>query len=354
MEARPSTDNAWAMSLLKSRILWLIGIVAALAYASQHYTVGGWQHLRIEPRSASSSTGGQFDESSSSAASWTATKWVSSKSIVDPIPPQRSQKPTLRLASFNLQGFGESKASKLAVMEILARLLRSFDVIAIQDIQPHQGGVLPKLIDRINLSDRRYDYCIGPRIGTGLNAMHLAFVFDTDQVDFDRYQLYTVEDPSNQLEFEPLVGWFRAKKVKEEDAFTFTLVNLRISPPHADRELPLLPELIRSILRDGRDEDDILLAGDFGCSDTKLEPLRRIGMAFALEGVTTSITSQEMLDNIVFPAKATDEYLGRSGAVDFLRQFNLLPDQAMQVSNHMPVWAEFSAEEGGLPGYRAD
>jgi hypothetical protein len=181
--------------------------------------------------------------------------------------------------------------------------------------------------------------------------MHFAFVFDSERVDIDRYQLYTVDDPMDQLEYEPLVGWFRTKNVHEEEAFTFSLVNVRISPPYADREIALLPELIRTIVRDGRDEDDVLVAGDFACGNERMENLRRIGMRFALEGVTTTVASDEMLDNILFPAKATDEYLGRSGTIDFLRQLNLTPEQAFQVSNHMPVWAEFSAVEGGVPGY---
>jgi hypothetical protein len=181
--------------------------------------------------------------------------------------------------------------------------------------------------------------------------MHFAFLYDTERVDMDRYQLYTVDDPSDQLEYEPLVAWFRTRQVPEDLAFTFSLVNVRINPERVDSELPLLPELVRTVLHDGRDEDDIILAGDFSCSSQRMGNLRRIGMACALEEVVTTIASHEMLDNILFPAKGTDEFLGRAGTIDILRQFNLTAEQAYQVSNHMPVWAEFSALEGGVPGY---
>jgi hypothetical protein len=56
-----------------------------------------------------------------------------------------------------------------------------------------------------------------------------------------------------------------------------------------------------------------------------------------------------MLDNILIPTRSTDEFTGRAGVIDFLRQLNLSYDQAMQVSSHLPVWAEFSAYEGGFP-----
>lgn len=279
-------------------------------------------------------------------------KWLNSASGSDELTPPKPTAPTLRIATFNLQAFGDSKASKLAVLEIVARIVRNFDVIALQDITSRQRDTLPKLVDRINQPDRRYDYCIGPRVGSPHQAMHYAFIFDTDRIETDRYQLYTVDDPNDQLEFEPLVGWFRARGVDAKKAMTFSLVNLRIDPVHAEREIRWLPELIQSIEQDGRGEDDVIVVGDLGGGDLKLGNARLAGMAFALEGVATTISGDEMLDNILFPAKATDEFTGRAGTVDFLRRFNLSPEQAIQVSNHLPVWCEFFAEEGGIPGYR--
>ena len=73
-------------------------------------------------------------------------------------------------------------------------------------------------------------------------------------------------------------------------------------------------------------------------------------MNFALEGVPTTSHGTAMLDNIVMPVKATDEFNGRAGVFDFLRQYNLSIEQAHQVSDHLPVWAEFYANEGGQPG----
>jgi deoxyribonuclease-1-like protein len=341
------------MSLLKSRILWLFAIVAGLVYASQHYTLDGWEKLRLVPKQASG-TKSEMESTTMPVLdnkSWAPTKWVSAPSNDGDIVPPKGKRPAIRIASFNLQAFGENKANKMAVMEILARTLRAFDVVALQDIQPQQRDVLPRLVDRLNQSDRSFDFCIGPKVGTGMTAMHFAFLYDTERVEMDRYQLYTVDDPKDQLEYEPLVAWFRTKQVPPDQAFTFSLVNVRINPQRVDQEVPMLPDLVRTILHDGRDEDDILLAGDFSCSHRRMENLRRIGMAFALEEVVTTITGNEMLDNILFPAKGTDEFLGRAGTIDILRQFNLSPEQAFQVSNHMPIWAEFSAVEGGVPGY---
>ena len=44
----------------------------------------------------------------------------------------------------------------------------------------------------------------------------------------------------------------------------------------------------------------------------------------------------------MFQLSSTCEYAGRSGVFDFMRKYNLTLDQAMQVSDHLPVWAEIS------------
>lgn len=254
----------------------------------------------------------------------------------------------IRIATFNMNAFGESKLQKSAVVESIAMLIRKFDVVAVQHIQSRQQNILPEFIDKVNVSDRRYEYCIGPRVGPEGNQQQFAFIFDSDRIETDRQMLYTVEDPQQILTFEPLVGWFRAKTVRASEAFTFSLVNIRIDPLQEARERQALPDLLRSVRQDGRLEDDIILAGDFGCSEKELGALRRSGVVFALEGTPTAVTGEAMLDNIIVPARATDEFTGRAGVVDFLRQNNLSIDQAFQISTHMPVWAEFTATEGGL------
>lgn len=258
--------------------------------------------------------------------------------------------PTVRIATFNLQLFGRHKIDNPFVMESLVKLLRQFDVVALQEICSKQQDILPILVERLNRSDRQFDYLIGPRVGRTDNKEQFAFIFDTATIETDRQQLYTVDDPEDLIHREPLVGWFRSKLVPAREAFTFTLVNVHLDAELEDREIRVLPELVRSIQRDGRDEDDVILLGDFGASDRQLSFLRSAAMNLALEGVPTSTRGTSMTDNIVMPLKATDEFNGRSGVIDFLRQLNLAIEEANQISDHLPVWAEFFANEGGQVG----
>jgi hypothetical protein len=53
---------------------------------------------------------------------------------------------------------------------------------------------------------------------------------------------------------------------------------------------------------------------------------------------------------MLFDHAATIEFTGRAGVFDLVREFNLTEQQALEVSDHFPIWAEFSAYEGGQPG----
>ncbi len=96
-------------------------------------------------------------------------------------------------------------------MEALTKICRKFDVLAVQEIAGQEQDLLPILVQKINQSGRRFDYLIGPRVGSESHKTQLGFLFDTDRIETDRFQLYTVEDPGGLIETEPLVAWFRTK-----------------------------------------------------------------------------------------------------------------------------------------------
>lgn len=346
----------------KSNLLVACLVGGGLYYASHFYTLTGIDQLRVQPREPSIPLRDWTDprnwipvthsENTTSGSSAHASGSVAASSAEPNLLPSKPVTPTIRLASFDLQNYDERKSQSVAVQEILARVLRNFDVVAIQGITSRQRDTLPKLIDRLNQDRHAFDYMVGPRVGPVHQSMHFAFIYNTDRVETDRYQLYTVEDPGELLDYDPLVGWFRSKAVEPHKALTFSFVNLYISPSRATQELNLLPAITESIQQDGRGEDDIILAGGFSCSDRQLGMLSERNWGLAIHNIPTSVEGDEMLDQIAFPPQTSDEFTGRSGVIDFLRKFNLTIQQANQVSSHLPVWCEFFAEEGGYPGYR--
>lgn len=262
----------------------------------------------------------------------------------DPAAPQGA----IRIAAFNIQVLGQSKMDKPEVVATLVRICRTFDVVAIQEIRSKEQNVLPRLVAKLNAEGRQYDFVIGPRLGRTSSKEQYAFLFDTATVEVDRYQSYTVADPADALHREPLVGWFRVRGPPADQAFTFSLVNVHTDPDEVAEEVDALAAVFRSVRDDGRGEDDVIMLGDFNASDEKLGRLGQIGgLQAAISGTPTNVRRTEQYDNLLFTSLATVEYTGRGGVFDFLRQYNLTQEQALEVSDHLPVWAEFSALEGG-------
>jgi deoxyribonuclease-1-like protein len=54
-------------------------------------------------------------------------------------------------------------------------------------------------------------------------------------------------------------------------------------------------------------------------------------------------------------SRPAGEHTGQWGVFDLLSEFGLTMEQALKVSDHLPVWAEFSAYEAGVgPVARAE
>ena len=103
---------------------------------------------------------------------------------------------------------------------------------------------------------------------------------------------------------------------------------------------------------DGRNEDDIILLGDLENDDQHLGQLGKLlGVAALVSGTPTTTRGTQLLDNILLDRRATREFTGRVEVVDMMREFELTMPGALEVSEHLPVWAEFSVYEGGQPGH---
>jgi deoxyribonuclease-1-like protein len=262
----------------------------------------------------------------------------------------------IRIASFNIEVFGEAKLAKPEVVQVLANIVRNFDIVAVQEVRAQSQHVLPSFVQAVNAANLRYDFVIGERIGRTSSKEQYAYIFNTDTVEVDRRTLYTVADPDDLLHREPFVAWFRCRNADPQQAFTFSLVNIHTDPDEVDlrrpnNELDVLDDVFRAVRDDGRGEDDVILLGDFNASDRDFGHLARLaGIRWVVSNTATNTRGTAQYDNLVFDQTATQEFLGRGGVFDFMREYNLSLKQAETVSDHLPVWAEFSVYEGGVPG----
>jgi deoxyribonuclease-1-like protein len=270
--------------------------------------------------------------------------------------PPLADGPSVRIASFNIQTFGKSKLEEPRVAYTLAEIIRQFHVVAIQEIRTQDSFHMQHFVQLVNSTGRKYDFVVGPPIGNSTYKEQYAFVFDTERIMVDRNTVFTVGDPDNLLHREPYVASF-ATRMPADVAFTFTLINVHTQPEPAsalDAELAALAEVYREVRRTGRGEDDIIMLGDFNADDRKILAHQRLGklpyVTPLVRGVFSNVRQNELYDNLMVHLPSTTEYLGRSGVYNFAQPLNLKPGEAEQVSDHFPVWAEFSAYERDYTG----
>ena len=190
---------------------------------------------------------------------------------------------------------------------------------------------------------------IGPRLGRTSSKEQYAFVYDTNRIEVDQASVYTVSDPHDLLHREPLVTHFRVRGAPPERAFTFTLANIHTDPDETDTELDALADVFVAVQQAGY-EDDVILLGDLNVDEYHFGRLGHLpGIAHAISGMTTNTRRNKMYDNLVFDGRATGEFTGRSGVLDLMVEFGLSEELALEVSDHFPVWAEFSVFEAGGP-----
>lgn len=309
-------------------------VAAALGAAGvwfflNQFHIDGLDSVRVRPRNASNST----------------------DVVLKDAPPVTRSGDTIRVATFNIQVLGTTKSSKPHVMDILARIVRQFDVVAIQEVRSKDEDIVPNFVEIVNATGRSYDYVVGPRLGRTDNKEQYAFIFDRASIEVDRSQLYTIDDPDDMLHREPLVGWFRVRGPPTDQAFTFSLVNIHTDPDETEDELNALDDVFRAVRDDGRNEDDVIVLGDLNVDHLHLGQLGQLsGIEWIVSAMPTNTRGTEHYDNILFDGNATREFVGRGGVFDFMREYNLSLDEALEVSDHLPVWGEFSIGEGGTIG----
>jgi deoxyribonuclease-1-like protein len=282
-------------------------------------------------------------------------------------PPAAPERPTVRIATFNLGRFDEAKLANPRISDVLIHLFTEgagpgackprFDLVALQGIRGKNRGALARLVEQLNeATGQTFDYLVSPTQQRDALEHYSAFLLNRAVIEEGHASVGFVEDPAHRFRIKPLVGWFRVRGPKPEEAFTFWLINVETDPDpkRAPQELAALAEAYLALRSQKPVEDDVIVLGDFEADDKHLGPLGRLMNVTALvSGVPTTVRGTQQLANILIDRRATCEFTGRVDVVDMMREFGLDAAGAQEISDHLPVWAEFSAHEKGEAGVAA-
>lgn len=265
--------------------------------------------------------------------------------VVAGLVPERTGQ-TILIGSFNIQRLGPSKLSDPWVMQKFAEIIRNFDVIALQEITSKDQRTLPILVELINRSGVQYGYTISPRIGRAASGYYeqYAYVFDTQRVRSGPEFSYVVQDDADILHREPFVGRFET--ICAGQPFSFTLINIHTDPDEISYELDVLADVYTNVRQFEYPEDDVILLGDLNAPPPKLQRLGSIpGFVPIIDGLPTNTRKNKTLDNIMVDRQMTSEFSGRAGTIDLEQFFRIELTDVERISDHLPIWAEFSIVE---------
>lgn len=248
---------------------------------------------------------------------------------------------TVRIGSFNIQIFGVAKMSRPGTAGILADLVSQADITAVQEVR--SAGTEP-VEQFMALLPARYGYVLGPREGRTSAKEQYWIIYD--KTKFTVLGEAVWPDPEDRFERNPLGVYF-----KSSGSFDFILIDNHISPSSANEEIALLPE-VAAYYQNLWNEPDVLITGDLNADgyyyDEALlgevfpEPAYRI--LITNEEDTTVAESDNTYDRFIITSSAVEDYAGRHGVVRFdgLYDFARYGIEPKAVSDHYPIWAEFT------------
>lgn len=255
---------------------------------------------------------------------------------------------SIRIASFNIEVLGQAKMEKPEVMKTLTQVVKTFDIVAVQELRSAEQDVIPRWLEMINADGSKWASLVSERLGRTVSKEQYVYLYNTATIEFVPNSDYVINDPNDLIHREPYMASFRTR-VKQGQPFSFTLINIHTDPDEAEDEVNALAEVfevVRSASQKDLGEDDIILLGDLNLDYTKFGQLGHIpGIYPTVQGTPTNTRKTESYDNIVFDQNTTIEFRNQAGVLDLMAAFKLTEEQALDVSDHLPVWATFSANE---------
>lgn len=176
-----------------------------------------------------------------------------------------AQNPDFRIATFNIQNFGQSKLAKNNITDTLASIVRAFDIVAVQEMSDISNRTPRTFLDKVNHDGARYALACSPRTGRQpddkSSAEQYAFYFNTNTVQLLDTALFD-DAAHDYFQREPWIAKFRRKS----DGLTFSLCTIHTMPQRAVDEIDALIHVADWIPARFDVRKAMIFCGDFNAS----------------------------------------------------------------------------------------
>ncbi|XP_008049510.1 LOW QUALITY PROTEIN: deoxyribonuclease-1-like 2 [Carlito syrichta] len=279
----------------------------------------------------------------------------------------------LRIGAFNIQSFGDSKASDPACGPVIAQILTGYDIALVQEVRDPDLSAVSALMEQINsVSKHEYSFVSSEPLGRDQYKEMYLYVYRKETVSVvDTYQY---PDPEDSFSREPFVVKFSVPgsgeagpapspprlslgpdaPVPSVAAKELVLIPLHAAPHQAVAEIDALYDVYLDVI-DKWGSDDMLFLGDFNADCNYVRPQDWAAIRLRSSEVfkwlipdsadTTVGNSDCAYDRIVVCGARLRRCLKpQSAAVhDFQAEFGLDQTQALAISDHFPVEVTFKS-----------
>ncbi|KAB0407057.1 hypothetical protein E2I00_010804 [Balaenoptera physalus] len=202
----------------------------------------------------------------------------------------------LRICSFNVRSFGESKKANCNAMDVIVKVIKRCDIILLMEIKDRNNIICPTLMERLN--------------GEKLVSVKASYL----------YHDYQAGD-AHVFSREPFVVWFQSPHTAVKD---FVIVPLHTTPETSVQEIDELADVYVDVKRRWKAEVMTLCVCWIPICRGRIWSLRGTsdsegGIVLRGQDVVTSVVPQS---NSIF---------------DFQKAYRLTEEKALDVSDHFPV-----------------
>jgi len=245
----------------------------------------------------------------------------------------------IQLLSWNIENFGQSKSEKEILF--IAQTVNKFDLVAIQEVVAGSGGAqaVARLADELNRKGYQWDYSISnPTSSSAYKTERYAFLWKTSRVKL-KGRPWLEKKYHLEIDREPFYATFEIDK-KEVTLVNFHAITKSKQPEREIKYFKFLPAAYPTL--------NLLFLGDFNCpqSHSVFTPLKKMGYSSAINNQKTSLKKKcttsclaSEFDNFFYNQSKIS--IQKSGVLHFYTAFEDLT-QARKISDHLPIWFEFS------------
>ncbi|XP_050973812.1 deoxyribonuclease I-like 1-like isoform X2 [Labeo rohita] len=171
---------------------------------------------------------------------------------------------SLKICAFNIQSYGEAKASNKRVMEILVKIISRCDLSLIQEVRDSKGEAVSALLMSLNRFDKShiYTHLESKRMGKKTYKEQYVYIYRKDMLQVQEQYQHPEFNDSTVFAREPFIIWIRSPTTLVKN---FVLIGQHTCPKSAMKEMEALYEVFQTVRKKWKTEN-VMFLGDLNAA----------------------------------------------------------------------------------------